>query len=72
MVWLADGETKRTLPCAVWPVTSRISAVSPTLDAGSLRSDTSTTASIGSSATIWPISLPMNENAAPPTSLVSR
>ena len=54
------------LPLAISPVTSRTSAVSPTLMPASLRSATSTTASIGSSATSVAISRPANENAAWP------
>ena len=70
MVWLADFDTKRMRPVAVSPVTRLISAASPTLTPASLRSATSTTASIGSSATIWAISRPAIENAAWPTSAV--
>ena len=48
--------------------TSRTSAMSPTLTLASLRSDTSTIASIGSRPTICAISLPVKANAGVPTS----
>ena len=68
MVGLAVLATKRIVPLALSPVTSRTSAVSPTLMPASLRSATSTTASMGSSATSVAISRPAKENAAWPTS----
>src|SRR6185369_8561460 len=68
VVWLAVLATKRILPLAISPVTRRTSAVSPTLIPASLRSATSTTASIGSIATSVASSRPANENAAWPTS----
>ena len=52
------GDEADSCRSRVSPVTSRTSAVSPTLMPASLRSATSTTASIGSSATICAISLP--------------
>ena len=67
----ARGLRRRSgrVPVAVWPVTSRTSAVSPTLMPPSWRSATSTTASIGSSATICAISRARpSRSAAPPTS----
>ena len=58
-------------PSRLGPDTSLTSAMSPTLTLATLRSDTSTTASIGSSPTIWAISLPAKANAEVPTSEIS-
>ena len=58
-------------PSRVCPETSFTSAMSPTLTLATLRSDTSTTASIGSSPTICAISLPAKANAEVPTSEIS-